>query len=156
RVGGAVRAGRAASAGAGVCDGLLAPVERKNGWQLAEAAGDLQPDRMQRLLSSARWDARGVRDDLRAYAVENLGHRDAVLIVDETGFLKKGRSRPGCSASTPVPRAARRTATRGVLSRTGFGEVRCAPSFVDRHASALMTSAAVWVESMDQPTTRRA
>lgn len=70
--------------------GLLAPVERKNGWQLAEAAGDLDPDRMQRLLNGARWDARGMRDDLRAYVVENLGHRDAVLIVDETGFIKKG------------------------------------------------------------------
>uniref|UniRef100_UPI0038B24312 IS701 family transposase n=1 Tax=Nonomuraea antri TaxID=2730852 RepID=UPI0038B24312 len=70
--------------------GLLAPVERKNGWQLAEAAGDDGPDRMQRLLSQARWDARGVREDLRSYVVENLGHPQAVLIVDETGFLKKG------------------------------------------------------------------
>ncbi|WP_344050688.1 IS701 family transposase, partial [Planotetraspora silvatica] len=70
--------------------GLLAPVERKNGWQLAEAAGDSSPDRMQRLLNNARWDAREVRVDLRAYVVENLGHRDGVLIVDETGFIKKG------------------------------------------------------------------
>lgn len=75
--------------------GLLAPVERKNGWQLAEAAGDDGPDRMQRLLNQARWDARGVRDDLRAYVVENLGHPDAVLIVDETGFLKKGTKSAG-------------------------------------------------------------
>jgi len=75
--------------------GLLAPVERKNGWQLAEAAGDSAPDRMQRLLTSARWDARAMRDDLRAYVVENLGHRDAVLIVDETGFLKKGTKSAG-------------------------------------------------------------
>ncbi|MGV9779828.1 IS701 family transposase [Streptosporangium sp. NPDC003464] len=75
--------------------GLLAPVERKNGWQLAEAAGDLQPDRMQRLLGSAHWDARGVRDDLRTYVVEGLGHRDAVLIVDETGFIKKGTKSAG-------------------------------------------------------------
>src|SRR5581483_12452792 len=50
----------------------------------------LTPNEMQRLLGSARWDARAMRDDLRAYVVENLGHRDAVLIVDETGFLKKG------------------------------------------------------------------
>jgi SRSO17 transposase len=70
--------------------GLLAPVERKNGWQLAEAAGDASPDRMQRLLNNACWDAREMRVDLRAYVVENLGHRDGVLIVDETGFLKKG------------------------------------------------------------------
>ncbi|WP_420819983.1 IS701 family transposase [Sinosporangium album] len=75
--------------------GLLAPVERKNGWQLAEAAGDSAPDRMQRLLNSARWDARQVRADLRAYVVDNLGHRDSVLIVDETGFLKKGTGSAG-------------------------------------------------------------
>jgi SRSO17 transposase len=75
--------------------GLLAPVERKNGWQLAEAAGDTTPDRMQRLLGHARWDVRGVREDLRAYVVENLGHRDGVLIVDETGFVKKGTASAG-------------------------------------------------------------
>src|SRR3954463_16700587 len=61
--------------------GLLAPVEGQKGWQLAEAAGDAVPDRMQRLLGSARWDPREVRLDLRAYVVENLGHRDGVLIV---------------------------------------------------------------------------
>jgi SRSO17 transposase len=70
--------------------GLLAPVERKTGWQLAEAAGDTTPDRMQRLLNKTRWDANLVRDDLRAYVMERLGDRDGVLIVDETGFLKKG------------------------------------------------------------------
>ena len=75
--------------------GLLAPVERKNGWQLAEAAGDTTPDRMQRLLNMARWDPDHVRDDLRAYVVEHLGHRDGVLIVDETGFVKKGEKTVG-------------------------------------------------------------
>ncbi|MBB6349899.1 SRSO17 transposase [Nonomuraea muscovyensis] len=50
--------------------GLLAPIERKNGWQLAEAAGDAAPDRMQRLLSNARWDPRLVRSDLRDYVAE--------------------------------------------------------------------------------------
>jgi SRSO17 transposase len=75
--------------------GLLAPVERKNGWQLAEAAGDTTPDRMQRLLNTARWDPDQVRDDLRAYVVEDLGHRDGVLIVDETGFVKKGEKSVG-------------------------------------------------------------
>ena len=70
--------------------GLLAPLERKNGWQLAEAAGDSAPDRMQRLLTGARWDARQVRDDLRDYVAGHLGSPDGVLIVDETGFLKKG------------------------------------------------------------------
>ncbi|MFC3986859.1 IS701 family transposase, partial [Streptosporangium jomthongense] len=70
--------------------GLLAPVERKNGWQLAEAAGDNGPEGMQRLLNSYAWDADEVRDDLRAYVVEKLGDADGVLIVDETGFVKKG------------------------------------------------------------------
>jgi SRSO17 transposase len=75
--------------------GLLAPLERKNGWQLAEAAGDAAPDRMQRLLSSARWDARQARDDLRGYVVEHLGDPGGVLIVDETGFVKKGTKSAG-------------------------------------------------------------
>lgn len=75
--------------------GLLAPVERKNGWQLAEAAGDASPDRMQRLLNNARWDPRAVRDDLREYVVEQLGVPGGVLIVDETGFVKKGTKSAG-------------------------------------------------------------
>ncbi|GAA3075046.1 hypothetical protein GCM10017600_88880 [Streptosporangium carneum] len=59
--------------------GLLAPVERKNGWQLAEAAGDDGPEGMQRLPNSYAWDADAVRDDLRAYVVEKLGDADGVL-----------------------------------------------------------------------------
>ena len=70
--------------------GLLAPLERKNGWQLAEAVGDPTPDGVQDFLSRMRWDADAVRDDLRAYVVEHLGDADAVLVLDETGFLKKG------------------------------------------------------------------
>ena len=75
--------------------GLIAPVERKNGWQLAERAGDVSPDEVQRLLSTYRWDADLVRDDLRAYVVEHLGETDGVLVVDETGFLKKGAKSVG-------------------------------------------------------------
>ncbi len=71
-------------------DGLLADVERKNGWQLVEALGEHTPDGMQRLLNAAQWDADAVRDDLRTYVVTHLGDTDAVLVVDETGFLKKG------------------------------------------------------------------
>jgi SRSO17 transposase len=70
--------------------GLLSPVERKNGWQLAEQAGEATPDGMQHLLARADWDADQVRDDLQAYVVEHLGDAEAVLVVDETGFLKKG------------------------------------------------------------------
>ena len=75
--------------------GLLAPVERKNGWQLAEAAGDATPDGVQEFLSRARWDADAVRDDLQAYVVEHLGDPGAVLVLDETGFLKKGTKSAG-------------------------------------------------------------
>jgi len=72
-------------------DGLLQRVERKNGWQLAEAMGESGPRGVQRLLSAAAWDADGVRDDLRGYVVDHLGDEaSGVLIVDETGFLKKG------------------------------------------------------------------
>jgi SRSO17 transposase len=75
--------------------GLLAPVGRKNGWQLAEAAGDRAPDGMQDFLSRMRWDADAVRDDLRAYVVEHLGDPGAVLVPDETGFVKKGEKSAG-------------------------------------------------------------
>ena len=75
--------------------GLLGNVGRKNGWQLAEHAGERTPDGMQRLLSTADWDPDLVRDDLRAYVVEHLGDPQAVLVVDETGFLKKGTTSVG-------------------------------------------------------------
>jgi SRSO17 transposase len=80
---------------AGFLRGLLGDVERKNGWQLAEHAGELTPDGMQRLLTTARWDADGVRDDVRGYVVECLGDPGGVLVVDETGFLKKGTKSAG-------------------------------------------------------------
>jgi SRSO17 transposase len=75
--------------------GLLAPLERKNGWHLAEAAGDASPDGVQDFLSRMHWDADAVRDDLRAYVVEHLGDPEAVLVLDETGFLKKGNKSAG-------------------------------------------------------------
>lgn len=70
--------------------GLLSPVERKNGWQLAEAAAHATPYSMQHLLDRAPWDADAVRDDLVDYVAEELGEADGVLVTDETGFLKKG------------------------------------------------------------------
>jgi SRSO17 transposase len=66
--------------------GLVAGLERKNGWTLAERAGEVVPDGMQRLLRRADWDVDGVRDDVRDYVVEHLGDRQGVLIVDETGL----------------------------------------------------------------------
>jgi SRSO17 transposase len=75
--------------------GLVSPIERKNGWQLAEHAGDATPYGMQHLLGRAAWSAAGVRDDLQAYVVEHLGDPDGVLVIDETGFLKKGTKSVG-------------------------------------------------------------
>ena len=75
--------------------GLLGNVGRKNGWQLAEHAGERTPDGMQRLLATADWDPDLVRDDLRGYVVEHLGDPGGVLVVDETGFLKKGTTSVG-------------------------------------------------------------
>ena len=76
-------------------ESLLSPVERKNGWQLAEQAGEPTPTGMQRLLAGAKWDAEAVRDDLRAYSMEHLADPAGVLIVDETGFLQKGTKSVG-------------------------------------------------------------
>jgi SRSO17 transposase len=76
---------------AGRClEGLLAPVERKNGWQLAEAIGDARPWRTQRVPSHVLWDEDAARDLCREHAVERLGAEDAVLVVDETAFARKG------------------------------------------------------------------
>ena len=75
--------------------GLLSPVERKNGWQLAEHAGDRTPDGMQRLLATYQWDADLVREDVRTYVLEHLHDPQAVLVFDETGFLKKGTKSVG-------------------------------------------------------------
>ena len=70
---------------------LLAPVERKNGWQLAEELGEHDPHGVQRLLAEADWDEEAVRDELRRYVVEHLGEADGVLVVDETGFREIGQ-----------------------------------------------------------------
>ncbi|MEV8639319.1 IS701 family transposase [Streptosporangium sp. NPDC051023] len=74
--------------------GLLADIDRKNCWNLAEHAGLRGPQALQRLLRTTRWDAEAVRDDLRAYAIEHLGN-GGVPIVDETGFVKKGTGSAG-------------------------------------------------------------
>ncbi|MFE7266073.1 IS701 family transposase, partial [Streptomyces sp. NPDC057592] len=75
--------------------GLMAPLERKNGWTLAEEAGHAGPDRIHRLLNRIEWDADEVLDDVREYVAEHLGDPGAVLIVDDTGFLKKGTGSAG-------------------------------------------------------------
>ena len=75
--------------------GLLAPVERKNGWQMAEELGDPDAHGVQRLLAEADWDEEAVRDELRAYVIEHLGEAGGILVVDETGFIKKGKKSAG-------------------------------------------------------------
>jgi SRSO17 transposase len=74
---------------------LVSPVARKNGWQVAEEAGEATPYGMQHLLDRAKWDADGVRDELRSYVSETLGEEAAILVIDETGFLKKGSKSVG-------------------------------------------------------------
>jgi SRSO17 transposase len=77
-------------------DGLLTPVERKNSWQLAEGLGEAGPQGVQRLFTDADWDAEAVRDELRSYVVEHVGDADSgVVVVDETGFVKKGTKSAG-------------------------------------------------------------
>ena len=126
--------------------GLLSPVERKNGWQLAEAAGDRTPYATQHLLGRADWDADAVRDDLRAYVVEQLGDDQAILVLDETGVVKKGthsagvakqyvgvrrqgRARPGRRLPGLCQPAGRRLPRPGALPARG----------VDRRPGALPT-----------------
>jgi len=75
--------------------GLLSPTERKNGWQLAEVNGDATPYGVQHLRGRAVWDADVVRDDLGSYVIEHVGDPHGVIVIDETGFLKKGRHAAG-------------------------------------------------------------
>jgi SRSO17 transposase len=93
--------------------GLLSSTERKNGWQLAELAGEATPDGMQRLLNTAKWDADQVRDDLQHYILTHLADPEAVLVVDETGFLKKGKKSVGV--------AAQYTGTAGKIANSQIG-----------------------------------
>jgi len=75
--------------------GLFSPIPRKNSWQLAEIAGEKTPDGTQRLLNTAVWNVAGVRDDLRDYVVEYMGDPKGTLVIDESGFLKKGNKSVG-------------------------------------------------------------
>ena len=76
-------------------DGLLGEERRKTGWMRAEAAGDPGPWRQQAILGRGRWDADALRDIVRDYALETLADGDAVLVIDETGFLKQGKASCG-------------------------------------------------------------
>jgi SRSO17 transposase len=109
--------------------GLLASVERKNGWQMAEELGDPNVHGVQRLLAEADWDEEAVRDDLRDYVIEHLGEASGVLVVDETGFLKKGKKSAG------VARQYSGTAGRRENSQVGVFLGYASPkgyAFIDR------------------------
>src|ERR1043166_8509874 len=95
--------------------GLLASVERKNGWQLSGALGEPNAHGVQRLLAEADWDEEAVRDELRAYVLEHLGAEQAVLVVDETGFLKKGKKSAGVARQYSGTAGRRENCQIGVL-----------------------------------------
>ena len=124
--------------------GLLAPVERKNGWQLAEAVGDRTPDGVQDFLSRVHWDADAVRDDLQAYVVDHLGDPGAVLVLDETGFLKKGTKSAGV----------RRQYT-GTAGRIENSQVGVFLGYAARHGRALIDRALYLPEEWADDTARR-
>src|SRR3954454_14294311 len=95
--------------------GLLADLPRKNCWTIAEHAGDATPDGMQHLLSRAVWDTDGVAEELRDYVVDHLGDPGAVLVIDETGDLKKGTHTVGVQREVHRHRRAdRELAGRGL------------------------------------------
>ena len=83
--------------------GLLSPVERKNSWQIAAINGETTPYGVQHLLGRAQWDAAALRDDLRPYVIEPLGAAQAVLVIDETGCLKKGQHSAGVARQYSGP-----------------------------------------------------
>jgi SRSO17 transposase len=129
RIGSRFRRAEVRQRAARFLEGLMSAVERKNGWQLAEELGEQGPRGVQRLLGEADWDEEAVCDDLRAYVVEHLGEESAVLVVDETGFVKKGKKSAG------VARQYSGTAGRRENSQVGvfllYASARGA-AFVDR------------------------
>jgi SRSO17 transposase len=110
--------------------GLLGPVQRKNAWQLAEQIGDADPYGVQYLMGRSEWDPDEVRDDLRAYAVGALGDDQAVLILDETGFLKKGTHSAGV--------ARQYTGTAGRIENAQVGVLL---AYTSRHGTAFLDRA---------------
>lgn len=111
--------------------GLLGRAERKNGWQLAEAMGEASPRGVQRLLNGATWDADGVRDDLQAYVVEHLGDAaSGVLIIDDTGFVKKGEQSCGVARQYT-----------GTVGDTANAQVGVFLAYASRHGAAFIDRA---------------
>ena len=111
-------------------DGLLGPERRKTGWMRAEAAGDRGPWRQQAILGRGRWQADALRDLVRAYALETLADRDAVLAIDETGFLKQGKASCGV--------ARQYTGSAGKITNCQIGVFA---AYVSRHGHAFIDRA---------------
>jgi SRSO17 transposase len=111
-------------------DGLLGNEARKTGWMRAEAAGDLGPWRQQAILGRGRWDADALRDIVREYALETLADEDAVLVIDETGFLKQGKASCGV--------ARQYTGSAGKITNCQIGVFA---SYVSRHGHAFIDRA---------------
>ncbi|MGX1480907.1 UNVERIFIED_CONTAM: SRSO17 transposase [Streptomyces canus] len=110
--------------------GLLGPVGRKNSWHLAEYAGHTTPHGLQHLLSHSRWDADALRDDLQTYVAEQLGHQQGVLILDDTGFVKKGTTSAGVQrqySGTAGARISISARQRGVGERLRYDFVSVRP-----------------------------
>ena len=101
-------------------EGLLGDEQRKTGWMRAEAAGDPGPWRQQAILGRGDWDADALRDIVRDYVIEHLADDDAVLVIDETGFLKQGRSVVRSSAAIPLVRQGRLRTARSESSLPTF------------------------------------
>ena len=116
----------AASAGK-FLDGLLGNEPRKTGWMRAEAAGDSGPWRQQAILGRGRWDADALRDLIHEYALETLAEEDAVLVIDETGFLKQGKMSCGV--------ARQYTGSAGKITNCQIGVFAC---YVSRHGQAFI------------------
>src|SRR5512135_1882584 len=127
----------AASAGK-FLDGLLGNEPRKTGWMRAEAAGDSGPWRQQAILGRGRWDADALREIVRKYALETLAEQTAVLVIDETGFLKQGKASCGV--------ARQYTGSAGKITNCQIGVFAC---YVSRHGHAFIDRA-LFAEGLDR------
>ncbi len=123
--------------------GLLSPVERKNSWQLAEMIGETTPYGLQQFLYRSPWDPDVIRDDTCSYVVEHLGDSDAILVVDETGFLKKGEHSAGVQRQY--------SGTAGKVENCQLGVFL---AYVSRHGHALIDRALYlpesWIEDRER------
>jgi SRSO17 transposase len=144
RIGGRFARSEPRDRAVGYIRGLLSDVERKNGWHLAEYLGDPTPDGVQHLLARADWDADAVRDDLIGYVADHLGHPDGVLVVDETGFLKKGTKSCGVGRQY--------SGTAGRIENCQIGVFL---GYATRHGRALLDRALYLPKAWAQDPSRR-